>query len=271
MAQAAGDLTRHLYHLLNLFSGQREHGGLEILGSECFKSCLEDYPIELHAIASSLDGFFSNLDGLAQHSKWRSKEGVLKSQIPNFRCAMEAEGTFILHINTPRTLFPPYISGIIKAASDGLFKKPAFVEKMSTQSVGKHALRVNCRTLKDRYIGSNSRSALSHHTSPVSAELPLSVETFSRSFPFHLVIDRNMQLTQLVVKLLKTIRAEMCSLGTGFFHYFRILQPSVGEQFEDILERINTCFELECLQQHKPTEDDSVQVSPGNSISHVTS
>ncbi len=219
---------------------------LEDLGWNCFNICLEEYDRELRSIGSSLEEFFINLDDLKQHSKhYHINEP--SEVLPSFRCSLEQEGSFILYMYSSRIHFTHFLCGLIKAAASQLFLKPGYVEVIEKNHLnGIIAIKVTAKTLKDRFIILNP--APKTIVSSEAKDNKISTAIMCRSFPFHLVFDRNMKVIQLGGKLMKLICPHIQILGLSFQSYFQVLKPAIEPVFNEFLSRVNVTFQMVCVQ-----------------------
>ena len=238
-------MWRHTNFLV--FSGMDHESLLELLGKHCFLLCFEQYEVELTCIAGSLDDFFSNIDVLTQRSKWRHRKSCPMDpevDVPHFRCSMESEGIFLLHVYTSRINYLPYICGLAKAASKVLFQKPGYSEIIHRcPTLNLYTIRVNSRSLKERYTG------YSQNTKAAPSRLPkdtnISVQTICKCLPFHFVFNHRMDIVQMGDKLVQFLKARRRGARSEFGEYFEIRHPGIEPKADVILANVNMTYELE--------------------------
>lgn len=78
-----------------------------------------------------------------------------------------------------------------------------------------------------------------------SDELQVDVATFCKAFPWHFVVDRNLDFVQLGSGFMQLFGGFLASQGKAVASYFEFRRPrSMTLSFEDIVKRANTPFVL---------------------------
>lgn len=77
-----------------------------------------------------------------------------------------------------------------------------------------------------------------------ASDLRMSVSTMCKAFPWHFVLDRSLEFTQLGSGFMRLFAAEMPQLGRHVGTYFELVKPRVPLSFDAILKRSNTPFLL---------------------------
>ncbi|GFU35678.1 HNOBA domain-containing protein [Trichonephila clavipes] len=101
-----------------------------------------------------------------------------------------------------------------------------------------------------RYIEKLSRSP---------DDLGLSIPIMCKVFPFHIIIDRDMQIVQLGKKLLRLFKAKLNDGERHFSSFFVIQSPKVAVTFEDISQLSNVSFVL--VIKTSPRDKEALQVN----------
>ncbi|CAL1528281.1 unnamed protein product [Lymnaea stagnalis] len=213
---------------------------LRLLGQDYFKLCLSDYGKALRMLGSNLLEFFSNIDGLQDQVK--SYTRFQGQQPPSFRCDWK-ENQFTLHYYSLRHAILSFVAGTVQSVSKLLFNTELEVEISSNRdplaphhvfyiSTAYDSNENNCNHLCPDHVKMS--------TNPQDSRI--GVQTFCASFPFHLVFDTNLNITQLGVSLAKMIAPEVAAKGRLLPTYFDILKPSVKFSFSSILSRLNSSF-----------------------------
>ncbi|KAK0073005.1 hypothetical protein PV325_010396, partial [Microctonus aethiopoides] len=95
-----------------------------------------------------------------------------------------------------------------------------------------------------------------HLLSKNAADLRMGVASFCKAFPWHFVVDRNLELVQLGVGFMRIFGDNLNKYGREISTYFKLTRPrGVTLTFHEILKRANTPF---VLTLQKPTGADKL-------------
>ncbi|KAK7475323.1 hypothetical protein BaRGS_00033470, partial [Batillaria attramentaria] len=224
---------------------------LRRLGQEYFKLCLGEYGKALRVLGSNLMEFFSNLDGLHEHI--RSSPRFQGQTPPSFRCDVETSpkdgsGSVLnIHYYSFRRDILPFVGGTVEAVANMLFNtNVTLVVSPNRDRTSPHQMffittppsnnnEQMCKLCFDQ--GSASKNP---------SDSKLSVRTFCSSFPFHVIFDRNLHVTQLGTALMKLVTAERVAAegGLPLRCLFEVVRPMVKMSFQAFLSRLNSSFTL---------------------------
>ncbi|XP_046369819.1 guanylate cyclase soluble subunit alpha-2-like [Haliotis rufescens] len=226
-----------------------EYLGLEVnrfmagLGMEYFMLCFEQYGKELHMVGSSMFEFFSNVDGLNEHIR---KTPKFHGDTPaSFRCEYD-RNTLLIHYYSSRRKLLHMMLGTITAVAKVRFSMEVEI-KVSPNRSPDSPHQIFIITIITNNNDSNNTlgtGAIQDTVSANPSDSQIGVATFCRTFPFHVVFDRDLQITQLGSAFMKTIAPEMATKGLELSTYFEILRPEVKMNFSALLSRINFSFLL---------------------------
>ncbi|KAK3100688.1 hypothetical protein FSP39_023818 [Pinctada imbricata] len=219
---------------------------LRLLGVEYVKFCLVEYGRLLSMMGSNMVEFFSNLDGIHEHIRKSSKFN--EQRPPSFRCESSPDKVD-LHIYTERRYSLDYYAGIVISLTKMLFNVDISVEvQPSDSSTSPHHI-LHAATIKDNSsTACNQCNICSDQVtfSRLPSDLKIGVATICETFPFHFIIDKNLNISQLGSALLKVIAPEIKAFGTHFLTYFKIKRPIVEPvTFSALLSRVNFAFVME--------------------------
>ncbi|XP_033742672.1 guanylate cyclase soluble subunit alpha-2-like [Pecten maximus] len=223
---------------------------LRMLGDEYVQLCLSEYGRSLGMMGSNMVEFFSNLDGLHDHIRTSPKFG---SQVPpSFRCSHTSKGTVELHFYSERPNLLEFYAGIVQSVARLMFSVNADVTLQVSEKASKthHVFHIKPRDYsnKKECTFSNFRASTSDNPS----DLKIGVDTFCSSFPFHVIFDRDLKITQLGSALLKMIAPGFATKGQRFDTYFVVKSPKLEElTFSKLLSRVNFSFALETKSQQR--------------------
>lgn len=277
---------------------------LQKLGVEYFKICAQEYGRSLRSVGSNLLEFYSNIDGLHDHI-WNSSE--FGSRVPpSFRCATEG-GKLVVHLYTDRPQMRHYMGGVVLATGVILFSVPDLTVEVSQYNKPSQQIHHAVITLSKTDPTSdcsgivsptsstkticpsrttptgagplaamgpapNGPSLLPEHHSHVSnqpSDSKISVMTFCKTFPFHVIFDRNLQITQLGSALMKMIAPNISTKGLFFGTYFELVRPRVKMDYMSFLSRVNSTFVLSTTQFSRGSEAINEQMELKGQMIHL--
>eukprot|EP00794_Sanderia_malayensis_P006990 gene6990-7775_t len=239
---------------------------LEKFGEHFFKYCVESgYDRILRVLGRNLMEFLSNLDALHDHLA-SIYPGITA---PSFRTTDRGDGDLLLHYYSCRKGLSHIVIGIVKTVA---------LEILGT-TIQMHVLQQATETqdhtvflIKEEKISrqlsrrqSNSCIVLSSLSSTNQSNYKLgtgqfnttnklrsekfnsfmSVMSFCKCFPFHIVFDRNLVIRQTghcISKYLERLPSEHTRNGLVFDVLFQLSRPRMAFTFESILAHINTVF-----------------------------
>ncbi|KAK3576869.1 hypothetical protein CHS0354_012922 [Potamilus streckersoni] len=218
---------------------------LHHLGVEYLKLCLSEYGRSIRMMGSNIVEFLSNLDGLQEQIC--KSEKFLDQVPPSFRCEYD-KNKVTLHFYMERRNLLYFYSGIISGLSEIVFLRDAKVELLRTEnSLTTHHIFTIDAAVDSTKIQSQCRICTSQDSlSNNPSDSKIGVSTFCKTFPYHIIFNRKLQITQLGVGLMKTIGKEVLSGEFLFTKYFKVVQPKTDPvTLSALLSRVNFCFTLE--------------------------
>ncbi|XP_066442357.1 guanylate cyclase soluble subunit alpha-2 [Eleutherodactylus coqui] len=217
----------------------------ERFGEEFFSLCFEENERVLRAVGGTLLDFFNGFDALLEHIRTSIGRQVTVES-PSFLCKELADGTLILSCFHLHHIVGFAMLGMIKAVGKKIYQLKVDVEQVNNHEklFPEIISPGNCNTLifKIKECDNvNITKPLRARASQVSSDLRISISTFCRAFPFHLMFDPNMLILQLGEGLRKLIKCEVHK--TMKFHdCFEIVSPKIICTFEQVLLRLSTPF-----------------------------
>ncbi|KAE8627596.1 hypothetical protein XENTR_v10007060 [Xenopus tropicalis] len=218
----------------------------ERFGEEFFSICFEENERVLRAVGGTLHDFFNGFDALLEHIRTSiGRQVTLES--PSFLCKELADGTLLLSCFHLHHIVGFAMKGLIKAAGKKIYQLKVEVEQVNNvnEKPCPDIIRpgnFNCLTFKIKECdNANLMKAPLLQSSHIPSDLRISISTFCRAFPFHLMFDPNMLILQLGEGLRKLIKCEVHK--TMQFHdSFEIVSPKISCTFEQVLLRLSTPF-----------------------------
>ncbi|OWF48958.1 guanylate cyclase soluble subunit alpha-2-like [Mizuhopecten yessoensis] len=223
---------------------------LRMLGNEYVQLCLSEYGRALGMMGSNMVEFFSNLDGLHDHIRTSPK---FDSQVPpSFRCSHALKGCVDLHFYSDLRNLLGFYAGIVQSVARLMFSVDAEVSLQVSEKASKthHVFNIKPREYSNK--NECTFSTFRASTSDNPSDLKIGVDTFCSTFPFHVIFDRDLKITQLGTALLKMIAPGFATKGQQFDTYFVIQSPKLEEMtFSKLLSRVNFSFVLETKSQQR--------------------
>ncbi|XP_017538740.1 guanylate cyclase soluble subunit alpha-2 isoform X1 [Pygocentrus nattereri] len=253
----------------------------ERFGEEFFGLCLEENERVLRSLGGNLQDFFNGFDALLEHAR-TSYGRRASSESPSFLCK-DAHGetdddtetekekgkTLLLHCFNPDPTVGVAMPGLIRAAACRIYQSEVQVEE--TDPTWLHVASEDgelsadstpssspspptstppaCLSFRIREVrtslSSSSSSSSSRQLSRSPLDLRISLSTFCRACPFHLVIGPSMEVLQVGEGLRQVgegLRKPHRTLS--FSDSFQLVSPRIPCSFQNILLRLATPFTI---------------------------
>ncbi|XP_046394651.1 head-specific guanylate cyclase [Ischnura elegans] len=165
----------------------------------------------------------------------RSRGGDL-----TFACDATAGGDLLLRMSSSRPAAAHAAAGSLSALVWALHgTRMQVTQEESAEDAGHETFRFTPSEPEKQQGGVPTKRP---STSP--ADLPMAPATFCRAFPWHLILDRRMDMIQVGTGLLRVF-GTLLRTDRSINTYFSVVRPrGIGLRFEDILMRANTAFVL---------------------------
>uniref|UniRef100_A0AAQ4R9A4 Guanylate cyclase soluble subunit beta-1 n=1 Tax=Gasterosteus aculeatus aculeatus TaxID=481459 RepID=A0AAQ4R9A4_GASAC len=212
---------------------------LQMFGKMFFEFCQESgYDTILRVLGSNVREFLQNLDALHDHL------GTIYPgmRAPSFRCTDAEKGNnLILHYYSEREGLQDIVIGIIKTVAQQIHGTEIEMKMIQPKSK-------ECDHIKFLIEEKDSEEEafyedLDGFEENGTQETRISPYTFCKAFPFHLMFDRDLMLTQCgnaIYRVLPQLQPGTCILPS----VFSLVRPHIDFSFHGILSHINTVFVL---------------------------
>ncbi|WAQ99037.1 GCYB1-like protein [Mya arenaria] len=209
---------------------------LEEFGKMFFDFCKESgYTKILKVLGANTREFLQNLDALHDHLA-TIYPGM---QAPSFRCTDGETGDLVLHYYSDRPGLESIVIGIVKAVAKNLHGSEVEVNVIKTKEECDHVQF----SIVEKDKSNKKEDDTCHSCDMMSLEPKISPATFCRAFPFHIVFDKNMKITQTGFSLARVI--PMVGNGNCLINdVFEMVRPHMEFDFNHILSHINTVYVL---------------------------
>ncbi|XP_018425242.1 PREDICTED: guanylate cyclase soluble subunit alpha-2-like [Nanorana parkeri] len=242
----------------------------ERFGEEFFSLCFEENERVLRAVGGTLHDFFNGFDALLEHIRTSIGRQVFLES-PSFLCKELADGTLVLSCFHLHPIVAFAMLGMITAVAKKIYQLKVVVEQINNVNenvVPEFINPGNCNTLyftiKECENANITKLPLTR-SSRVPSDLSISINTFCRAFPFHLMFDPSMLIVQLGEGLRKLIKCEVYKMNK-FHDNFEIVSPNIICTFEQVLLRLSTPFVIRNILNSSSVENDKVMEVKGQMI-----
>ena len=200
-------------------------------------------------MGSNILEFFSNLDGLQTYITSSEK---FKSQVPpSSRCEYE-QNIMTLHFYTDKRQLLEYYAGIVAGISRYLFHREAEVSVSCSNTPGSLHHIFSVKAEEDRTIPECQMCSKQETTSKLASDSKISTATFCKTFPFHFIIDKNLDIIQIGEALCKHVNMTKSSSKKKLAVHFEVIRPKIYPlTFSALLSHVNFTFNLRTKQTDK--------------------
>ena len=220
---------------------------LRKLGDEYFKLCLAEYGRSIQMIGSNMIEFFSNLDGLRDYICNSEKFKGLDP--PSFRCEY-SRNKLTLHLYTERPSLIEFYAGIVRGISRMLFNREAVVSVNCSENPKSPHRVLTVDAQEDGSVSQCKICTTQEAFSKTPTDNKIGVDTFCKTFPFHLIFNSNFEITQMGAAIMKLVCVERLRKRQVLFtSLFDIVRPMIEPvTYSALLSRVNFTFLLRTKQ-----------------------
>ncbi|OXB70459.1 UNVERIFIED_CONTAM: hypothetical protein H355_011352 [Colinus virginianus] len=229
------DLVAAASKVLNLNAGEI----LQMFGKMFFVFCQESgYDTILRVLGSNVREFLQNLDALHDHLA-TIYPGM---RAPSFRCTDAEKGKgLILHYYSEREGLQDIVIGIIKTVAQQIHGTE--IDMKVIQQRNEECDHIQFLIEEKESKEEDYYEDLDRFEENGTQESRISPYTFCKAFPFHIIFDRDLVVTQCgnaIYRVLPQLQPGNCSL----LSVFSLVRPHIDISFHGILSHINTVFVL---------------------------
>uniref|UniRef100_A0A8C7J9S9 guanylate cyclase n=1 Tax=Oncorhynchus kisutch TaxID=8019 RepID=A0A8C7J9S9_ONCKI len=159
---------------------------------------------------------------------------------PSFRCTDAEKGNnLILHYYSEREGLQDIVIGIIKTVAQQIHGTEMCVIQHKSEECDHIKFLIEEKDSEEEAFYEDLDGFEENGTQ----ETRISPYTFCKAFPFHLIFDRNLMLTQCgnaIFRVLPQLQPGICNLPS----VFSLVRPHIDFSFQGMLSHINTVFVL---------------------------
>lgn len=230
---------------------------MEAFGAHFLDYCVQSgYDRILKVLGRNLRDFLCNLDALHDHLA-TIYPGM---EAPSFRCTETSDGTLLLHYYSRRQGLEHIVIGIVKAVAKEMLNTEVevAVKQARSDDLGHVVFSIRetgCKNTTQSKLGlqtfdlntlqGQQAVQLSHigHKTAKKHRGGINLLSFCKAFPFHVMFDRNLNITQTGIAMMRLFNKR---LNTGhpfpFKDAFELVRPRMEFTFDTVLSHINTVF-----------------------------
>lgn len=225
-----------------------------MFGEQFLVWCKESgYAKTLQLLGRSLPDFLTNLDALHDHLSiiYPSMDA------PSFRCTEGASKTeFHLHYYSGRAGLESIVKGIVKTVAREFYGVEVAISLIKCKDV-KGSDHSVFRIREESYYQDKRKDVSPNQVAESiahSASNLISPKAFCKSFPFHIIFDRNMEILQMGISLAMII-PEWNQKDKLMTTYFTLERPRMRLTYLNIISHINTIFIVRMAQSASSVSD----------------
>ncbi|KAK9497083.1 hypothetical protein O3M35_004460 [Rhynocoris fuscipes] len=220
-----------IYELANEINGDGINF-LKKLGKSIVKCCIIGQELKaLKSLAPDYPSFLTTLDGVLQSlqsSATSELHTTLYSDISN-------ETEILVEIYESSAPKIHLICGALTAVAENLYSTNIKIDVTNDEDI----FRVD--EDNDDVITKNCTKNLSN----LPNDLPMGTDTFCKAFPWHFIIDKELEFVQLGTGFAAIFGSILDEIGVKFYKYFELVKPNGVEIiFDDIIKRSQSPFVL---------------------------
>lgn len=208
-----------------------------LLGEELITtSCHGIIERAFRCLGADLQEFFESLDGVYDVLKVQEEDLTATE----FVCAGEGEIIF----TTERPVIAYLLLGSLQALTKTVYNMEATI-MMEPMENEPHTYRYFIKTAgDDQIIPAVEEEIITQRTiSSAAGDLKMSNATFCKAFPWHFIMDENLELKQMGTGFSKVFKNHFATTGMSALSYFRFKRPrNLALKFREIARRTNTPF-----------------------------
>lgn len=207
-------------------------------------------------LGRNLRDFLCNLDALHDHLA-TIYPGM---EAPSFRCTETPDGTLLLHYYSRRQGLEHIVIGVVKAVANKMLNTEVEVSVHQARSDERghvvFAIReTGCKNATHSKLGLqafDSNTLADNHSAQLASGCEntakklrggFSLLSFCKAFPFHVMFDRKLNITQTGVAMMRVLNKRFTTGNPfPFMDVFELARPRMEFSFDSVLSHINTVF-----------------------------
>lgn len=228
------------------FSDTSEDDLLDAFGVKFVNVTFNDHRKTLTSLGCSLHSLLNNLDHMHQVFKEAKRFDGMKA--PSFTCEpVDSEGyALIVHYYSVRRGLEKFVCGALRQCAKVICNITVVVDVFKEFNP-----ETGCVTFKIQSSGVSLISKMcsqEHQTQRKKSknvnDLPISMETFCKAFPFHMIFNQNFEIIQMGSALVRVLGSSLVNNNGRLSDYFTLVRPEIEWSFSSIQAQCNSSFLL---------------------------
>jgi guanylate cyclase soluble subunit alpha len=216
---------------------------LDAFGEKFVNTSFTDHSKMLTSLGCSLHSLLNNLNHMHQVFKEAKKFDGMKA--PSFICEpADSEGrTLIVHYYSVRRGLEKFVSAALRRCAKLIYDVTVVVDvfKEFDPETGCVTFKIEC---PDVSLVSQATKQTQRNKSTNVKDLPISMESFCKAFPFHIIFNRNFEIVQMGSALVRVLGGTLSNNNRCLSDYFTLVSPDVVWSFHSIQAQSNSSFLL---------------------------
>ncbi|KAL1509679.1 hypothetical protein ABEB36_004384 [Hypothenemus hampei] len=237
-----------IYEILRWEEDIVESDFFDKLGQELINTCCSDLmERSFKCLGGDLKEFLTTLDGVHDVLKYQENAdgGDQTETEAAFICNPLNDITLHLDFTTERIAVAYLLVGSLKALAKLLYSTDVEITMTQSSDDSRHFSYIIRKSGSFNESKTSFKGVSKRITSDLTDNLPIGIPTFCRAFPWHFVIDRNLELVQLGYGFMRLFGRRLKTEGPSVANYFQFKRPrSLRLCFDEIVKRANTPFIL---------------------------
>ncbi|XP_065669662.1 uncharacterized protein LOC100197914 isoform X2 [Hydra vulgaris] len=220
---------------------------LQKFGDYYFSFSLAKYGDLLKSIATSLCDFINNIDDIRRHI--HKIEKIADEYPPSLYAALDKQGTLMMyyHSNRDQRCLDYFLIGFIKTAARVLYGMKTRISLYESRKSYNDYSVISIKAVTSLVNKKNTTLSLQFSTRP--SDLFMEPFQMDSIFPFHMILDNNLNICQLGSSLNRLLERFIPTHGLNIKKYFRLLKPLISFSYESMKSNLNTVFILSSVNE----------------------
>jgi guanylate cyclase soluble subunit alpha len=216
---------------------------LDAFGEKFVNTSFIDHSKMLTSLGCSLHSLLNNLNHMHQVFKEAKKFDGMKA--PSFTCEpADSEGRIlIVHYYSVRRGLETFVCAALRRCAKLIYDVTVVVDvfKEFDPETGCVTFKIEC---PDVSLVSQATKQTQRNKSTNVKDLPISMESFCKAFPFHIIFNRNFEIVQMGSALVRVLGGTLSNNNRCLSDYFTLVSPDIVWSFHSIQAQSNSSFLL---------------------------
>jgi len=202
------------------------------------------YEAIMRTLGPNLPTFITGLDHLHEHFNYRFP-GM---RPPSFRVSYESASNhiFYVHYYTDRVGLDYYVIGLLRAIGKRIYEQDVHVTLKQSGDSSHDSSVFIVRLPTPIYSRTERLRSIFDMDLSSDLETVIDQETFNTTFPFHILLDKHLNIVQSGIALIRIIRGIKPG-QSNFLDFFTVVRPDIELTFDGILSHINSIYYVETV------------------------